>query len=257
MGKRRAFTLIELLVVIAIIALLMAILMPALMRVKKQAKAVICQANLSQWGTFFAIYLQDNDGHFAYGDSSGQWRNVPQGEHRDRKLNVCCPEAANPDKMGGTYGVWGGESLDSDYVMQTDYGSYGLNRWVYNRKANQDDAGYWKGSNVRNTNRIPLFMDCSWYGAGPLHYDNPPQYEGDTESGTGNWRGDNMRRVCLNRHNATTNAVFLDFSVRKIGLKELWTLKWNRNFDTTGPWTKAGGVVTSDWPVWMRSFRDY
>jgi len=45
---RRAFTLIELLVVIAIVALLMSILMPILQRVRKQAKAVACQANLRQ-----------------------------------------------------------------------------------------------------------------------------------------------------------------------------------------------------------------
>ena len=260
-GEKRpnvsAFTLIELLVVIAIIALLMAILMPALMRVKKQAKAAVCQASLRQWGTFFSIYMEENNNQFVYGDSSGEWRYVLQDRPRERKLTVFCPEAANPNKMGGTYGVWGGESLDADYVMQIDYGSYGLNRWVYNRKKNQDAKGYWKGNNIRNTNQIPLFQDCSWYGAGPLHIDLPPEYEGHTASSTGDWRGDNMRRVCMNRHNAATNIVFLDISVRRIGLKELWTLKWNTNYDTTSVWTTAGGARASDWPPWMRSFKDY
>ena len=33
----------------------------------------------------------------------------------------------------------------------------------------------------------------------------------------------------------------------------------NKNvfFDTTGPWTKTGGAEPSDWPEWMRAFRDY
>ena len=43
----------------------------------------------------------------------------------------------------------------------------------------------------------------------------------------------------------------------RVGLKELWTLKWHRDYDTSGPWTKAGGVQPEDWPEWMRGFRDY
>ena len=257
MPAEKGFTLIELLVVVAIIALLMAILMPALNRVKNQARAVTCQTNLRQWALVFSIYMDDNNGYFAYGDSSGRWRWVLQDQHRDRKLSACCPEASNPNRSGGTFGAWGEGSLDSDYVAQQDYGSYGINRWVYNRKTDQSHDGYFKTRNVAGTNQIPLFMDCSWYGAGPLDYDLPPEYEGHTESGTGDWRGDNMRRVCLNRHNAATNGAFLDFSVRRIGLKELWTLKWSTNYKTDGIWTNAGGVLPGDWPGWMNTFKDY
>jgi hypothetical protein len=42
-----------------------------------------------------------------------------------------------------------------------------------------------------------------------------------------------------------------------VGLKELWTLKWHRSFNTAGPWTKAGGVSPEDWPEWIRPFKDY
>jgi hypothetical protein len=69
--------------------------------------------------------------------------------------------------------------------------------------------------------------------------------------------GGRMLRYCLNRHDGFVNGLFMDFSARKIGLKELWTFKWHRQFDTAGPWTMAGGSQSSDWPEWMKSFKDY
>ncbi|MHC4620286.1 MAG: type II secretion system protein [Planctomycetota bacterium] len=62
MTKQKGFTLIELLVVIAIIALLMAILMPALTRVKSQAKAAVCMSNLHQFGIAWSLFLTDRNG---------------------------------------------------------------------------------------------------------------------------------------------------------------------------------------------------
>ena len=61
MHRKKAFTLIELLVVIAIIALLLAILMPALRRVKEQAREQVCRANLRNIGLGIVMYLQEND----------------------------------------------------------------------------------------------------------------------------------------------------------------------------------------------------
>jgi len=66
-----------------------------------------------------------------------------------------------------------------------------------------------------------------------------------------------MNRVCVNRHNGFVNVLFCDWSVRKIGLKELWTLKWSRDYQVNGPWAQAGGAAQDKWPTWMRHFKDY
>jgi len=62
--------------------------------------------------------------------------------------------------------------------------------------------------------------------------------------------------VCMdcirsNRHHGGVNILFMDWSSRKVGIRELWTLKWHRTFDTAGPWTVAGSVTQEDWPRWM------
>ena len=57
--------------------------------------------------------------------------------------------------------------------------------------------------------------------------------------------------------NGSVNMLFLDNSARAVDLKELWTLKWHRKFDTKNRWTRAGGAVNAQWPEWMRKFKEY
>ena len=60
-GRYSAFTLIELLVVISIIALLLSILLPALNKVKEQAKSLVCKTNLRTIGQAEMLYAAKND----------------------------------------------------------------------------------------------------------------------------------------------------------------------------------------------------
>jgi len=59
--KQKGFTLIELLVVIAIIAVLMGILMPALQKVRQQAKIISCGSNMRQLVVGLITYAENND----------------------------------------------------------------------------------------------------------------------------------------------------------------------------------------------------
>jgi prepilin-type processing-associated H-X9-DG protein len=100
-------------------------------------------------------------------------------------------------------------------------------------------------SSVRGRANIPTLLDCSDPGGQPDERFEPPQ----SQPGGSHF--------CINRHDGFINGLFLDWSVRRVGLKELWTLKWHLQFDTANEWTKAGGVKPEDWPPWMRRFKDY
>jgi len=173
MHRRCGFTLIELLVVIAIIALLMAVLMPALQRVRKQAKATICQANLSQWGPIWSMYCEDNNGHFPKRISI--WHDVVRPYYSDPKI-CFCPMATKPYSQGGR---WGYRAWELDKAT----GSFGLNQWVLDPpkttvEGRRAPENMWRTPNVQGTNNIPLFIDCATIGVTTWPEDSPPQYDG-------------------------------------------------------------------------------
>ena len=270
MYKRRGFTLVELLVVIAIIALLMSILMPALTKVKLQARSVVCMSNLSEWGKIFNMYTNENDGYFMHGwygrpgCSDCQRESWPYSlrqyqDIRDKRGLQYCPMAAwkdlnkkNPtDMQGSTLYPWGGPDCFSFLGGERgDCSSYGTNSYIYNKWERDDDPtandNHWKRSDVKGTGNIPVLTGATFITAAPWYQQGPPEYEGATHwSGALNAGG--MGEVCIDRHYGGTNVLFMDWSVRRVRLKALWTLKWSRTFDISGPWTLAGDVINSDW----------
>jgi prepilin-type processing-associated H-X9-DG protein len=116
--------------------------------------------------------------------------------------------------------------------------------------------GFWKTTDVPGQYRIPVFADSTWHDGWPLATDEPAQMPHDFGGGNTGTTGE-MNHHCIDRHNGWANFLFMDWSVRHVGLKELWTLKWHRAFDTNGPYTKAGGMAPSDWPAWLRKYKDY
>ena len=118
---KKGFTLIELLVVISIIALLLSILMPALTKVKDQARSAVCKSNLKQWGLCFSMYLVENNEKYAVGFSAAGtwdgWIEKMEPYYEDGDLFIC-PSAklyvndpAINMKWGSTNTAWWYRSL--------------------------------------------------------------------------------------------------------------------------------------------------
>jgi prepilin-type N-terminal cleavage/methylation domain-containing protein/prepilin-type processing-associated H-X9-DG protein len=285
------FTLIELLVVIAIITLLTAVLVPALQGARKRARAVVCRAHLKQWGTTMALYLEDREGRLtrAFNMEAGLWllrglhitpQSDPNALTRDHAVETrgisCCPMATKTTgypslrsmsggrtylelSSGGTFLAW--EILKPVPPFRS---SYGVNRNLFasSMSIGSGSAASSRRSQInmfalRGCDNVPAILDAAGFHCWMLREDEPPPKEEPFRASAPIVGALYNTDLCINRHNGTLNALFLDWSVRPVGLKELWTLKWHGDFNTAGPWTRGGGVKPEDWPPWMRKFRDY
>ena len=291
--SKKAFTLIELLVVISIIALLLAILMPALSKARELARAAAGMSNLHQWAVMWKMYTDDHDGKFPdprrpeYGGwPRGVWLNSLRDYYEDELESgiLLCPSAKNflPNTEPGSYQYAdaAGDTTHAHQFINADKiadvpededlvikASYGANLWLFDPSGNTPIQGrpmsyHWRTAYQRRAMEIPMFGDCRWRGGGPhmhmsRHVASEPPAVPDPPRDSGMiGAGHEMANWVMDRHSGGINMCFMDGSTRKVDVRELWTLRWSRDWDPANIYTKRGDN-TYTWPDWLKQYPAY
>ena len=87
-----------------------------------------------------------------------------------------------------------------------------------------------------------MLADSWWDQAWAEAFDNIPPYPGWWDTGT----GDDMAHFFVMRHDGFINMLYMDYTVRKVHLRELWSQKWNRLTDM------EDGPTEYDFPPWLQ-----
>ena len=145
----------------------------------------------------------------------------------------------NPNNPPATFGVG------------TIYCSYTFNGFIYNYNGSDADgqnylnglAPGWAGNttsmfwgnsiNSAPTNQVPLILDGLMPEGCPSVWNTPGGSLTTNLYGSGYVWWDFMTRFLSVRHGFTTNVAFADGHAEAVKLPDLWTLRWNQNWNPT------------------------
>lgn len=252
MKNRKTITKTELVVLLVSVVFLLAALGAVGATGRSRAKEAVCVSHLMGLGNLWRLYTNDNHSYFPRRGGGDVWGEEHLGawpyvlwlyERRVMPNLILCPAAAKAVIGGAKYpfAAW--------YMTQGDVtvcGSYTVNFWL----SNNDEPKFWGTTNTRYAASVPILADGSWKDTEAEPTDDPWQSREQMVDWGWEPNRNEMKRVCIDRHGPAVNMVFLDFSVRRVGLKELWLLKWHREWP-------EGREHLPTWPAWMENFKDY
>lgn len=85
-----------------------------------------------------------------------------------------------------------------------------------------------------------------WRGGGP-HWETNNAIVTPKKNGQWSGAGYEMMHFAIDRHARGVNSLFMDFSVRKVGVRKLWELNWHRDYDTR----RVYQMTDSWWGGWL------
>jgi type II secretory pathway pseudopilin PulG len=227
-------------------------------------------------GSDTKYWMTSLDGYYDYGN--GDFRLCPIAARTRFRLDADSAidmsggsEATGISDLnfGNAGACWGPNLTYASYRL-SDYGSYGANLWIFDLPPG--DGGWmgepdmqWKKMDASGAYNIPVMADCASAGAMPATGNEntsllnrtawlaaasaPPPVKDAMEIDqyialTGMY---NMYRLAMDRHNMSINISFMDGSMRKVKLRDLWSLKWNR---ASRPNHNPEATLSS-WPDWL------